>query len=234
MPIFEVLGTDMHNHLLNGVDDGSKSIEESLSCIRTMSQLGYRRMYITPHFQPSHYANREEDIVSKYRLFKEQVEAEGIDIELVDVAGEYRIEDAFVARLGEGGFLKIGGHNLLVELSLRQPRDDVKETIFELQQMGYEVILAHPERYPYLGAKSKLLEELKDSGVYFQVNILSLSGFYGMMPSRVGYQLVERGWVEYLGTDMHNAIYADALKKASHSIKIQKMLEHYPFKNSEL
>lgn len=234
IPIFESLGTDIHCHLVPGVDDGSKNYEESIECIRRMYEVGYRKMYITPHFQYPRYQNDEDDIKSRFEELKKHVEQAGVEMQLAGVAGEYRIDDAFQKRIEDARFLKIGGKYVLVELSLHQQRMGIEETIFDLQTKGYEVILAHPERYPYLGATSPMLERLKEQDVYFQINVLSLSGFYGEMSRKIGYELVNRGWVELLGTDMHNTRYAQALMDASRDKKLAKLLDKCEFMNCKL
>lgn len=233
-PIFSVLGTDMHCHLIPAVDDGSKNYDESLACIEKMREVGYKKIYVTPHFQSPRFMNKEDDIEQRFDVLKQRVKEAGIDIELVGVAGEYRIDDAFVKRIDDAKFLKIGGKYVLVELSLHQRRLGVEETIFDLQMKGYEVILAHPERYVYLGVTSPTLAKLKDQGVLFQANILSLSGFYGDIAYKTGMDLVKRGWIDLLGTDMHNMIYAHALEDATRNKQVRKILDKCEFMNSQM
>lgn len=243
IPLFEALGTDMHCHLIPGVDDGSTSIDETLSCLRIMQQAGYHKLYLSPHFNPPRYANDEEDIKSRFEELKAAVAADPeLNIELLGIGGEYRIDGQFLDRMNQKPLLTVGGHNpegnkesyLLVELSLHQQMFGIDEIIFEAQSKGYEVILAHPERYPYLAGNSKLLSQLKDQGVLFQVNVLSMSGFYGQLAFEKSMDLIRRGWVELLGTDMHNTIYANALLEATLNRNIQKVLEKYTFLNSKI
>lgn len=242
IPLFEVLGTDMHCHLIPGVDDGSTSIDESLKCLRMMQQAGYHKLYASPHFNPPRYANVEEDISSRFEELKAAVAADPeLNIELLGVGGEYRIDDRFLARLNSRPLLTVGGKDpqgskdnyLLVELSLHQQMFGIDEIIFDAQSKGYEVILAHPERYPYLVGNSKLLEQLKGRGVLFQVNVLSIAGFYGQPAFEKSMELVQKGWVELLGTDMHNPIYANALLEATLNRNVQKVLEKHTFMNSK-
>lgn len=234
VPIFGALGTDMHCHLVPGVDDGSKSFEESKSCIQTMWSVGYRKMYITPHFQFPRFQNDEEDIATRYQSLVDELHQSGVEMEFVGVGGEYRIDDGFSSRMENPKFLTLKDNRLLVELSLHQPRMGLEETLFDLQMKGYELILAHPERYPYLSSNSTQLERLKEMGVMFQVNVLSLGGFYGEVSRREGYKMIGNGWVELLGTDMHNLMYADALRRTSHDKRVQKLLEKVEFQNKNI
>ncbi|MCQ2299289.1 MAG: hypothetical protein MJZ81_04105 [Bacteroidales bacterium] len=233
-PIFEALVTDMHNHLVPMVDDGSRSMTESLQCIRTMQDLGYKRMYITPHFQFPRFPNNEEDIKRRFEEVKEAAKNEGLEIELIAAGGEYRIDDSFEKRIDDPHFLLINDRYVLVELSLHQPRMGMEEVIFNLQMKGFEVILAHPERYPYLNIHSKTAEHLREQGVLFQLNVLSLDGFYGEAAEHKAQEYLKAGWADMLGTDLHNTKYAGALIEASKSCKVRKILEKYQFLNTEL
>ena len=131
-------------------------------------------------------------------------------------------------------FLLVGGKYVLVEFSLHQQVIGLDQVMFDLQMKNYEIILAHPERYPYYSGTSSKLQHLKDMGINFQVNILSLSGFYGESPKRKAFEMIEKGWVEFMGTDMHNTLYAQALIDATHDRKIIKLMEKHKFLNSHV
>lgn len=232
-PIFAPLGTDMHCHLIPKVDDGSKCDEESVECLTTLKAVGYDKVIITPHFS-SRFFNDEEDIKRRYAALKMVAEQAGVEIELKSLAGEYRIDERFKERQAQPHFLKINNKYLLVEFSLHQNLQGVDETIFDLQMEGYEIILAHPERYPYLNVLGARMEQLKNQGVYFQTNVLSLGGFYGEEPKKRAYEMLERGWVEFIGTDTHNSMYARALIDISHDRKVARTIEKYDFLNKTL
>lgn len=233
-PIFAALGTDMHCHLVPKVDDGSKCIEESIECLNTLKAVGYNKVIITPHFQYPRFPNDEDDIVRRYEELKRQAAEAGVEIELAGIGGEYRIDSGFAKRLENPRFLQVGGKYVLVEFSLHQQMMGCDEMIFDMQMKGYEVILAHPERYPYLGAPSHRMEQLKEQGVFFQVNVLSLGGFYGEEAKRRAFTMLDHGWVEFLGTDTHNILYSQALSDLSRNRKIEKVLEKHTFLNNTL
>lgn len=233
-PIFEALGTDMHCHLVPRVDDGSKCIEESIECLQTLKAVGYNKVIITPHFQTPRFENDEDDIVRRYEEMKRQVADFGLELELAGIGGEYRIDSGFAKRLENPRFLKVAEHYVLVEFSLHQQMMGCDELIFDMQMKGYEVILAHPERYPYLNVHSTRLEQLKNQGVYFQVNVLSLGGFYGDEAKKKAFAMINQGWVEFLGTDTHNTMYAQALAGLTHDRKVAKVLETHDFLNRTL
>ena len=233
-PIFEALGTDMHCHLIPRVDDGSKCIKESIECLNTLAAVGYKKVIITPHFQHPRFDNDEDDICRRFEEAKRQAAEAGVEIEIAGIGGEYRIDSGFKNRLENPRFLKVGGKYVLVEFSLHQQMMGVDEMIFDMQMNGYEVILAHPERYPYLNVQGDRMEQLKNQGVYFQINALSLGGFYGDEARIKAFEMLERGWVEFMGTDTHNTMYAKALIDLSNNRKVAKVLEKYEFKNKEL
>lgn len=233
-PIFEALGTDMHCHLVPQVDDGSKCFEESVECLKTLKAVGFNKVYITPHFQHPRFDNDEEDIRRRYQEMKLRAVEAAVDIEMAGVAGEYRIDSGFKNRLENPRFLQVAGKYVLVEFSLHQQMMGCDEMIFDLQMKGYDIILAHPERYPYLNVLGSRMEQLKNQGVFFQINALSLGGFYGEEPKRRAYQMLERGWVEFMGTDTHNTMYAQALIDLSNDRKVEKILNKYEFLNKTL
>lgn len=235
-PIFESLGIDMHCHLLPGVDDGSQSEAETITCLRIMKEAGFHSVILTPHYQVQKYRNIEEDIVERYNTLQLDLKSsQAGDIpNLVDISGEYRVDTGFQERIKNNKFLTINNRFLLAEYSLSQQVLGLEQVIFDLQMQNHEIILAHPERYPYFSSVSPTLQYLKDAGVYFQVNVLSLLGFYGPAAKRKGYEMIEQGWVEFLGTDMHNVNYAQALIDCTYDKKIEKLLATTKFMNSQI
>ena len=233
-PIFQSLGTDMHCHLVPKVDDGSKCVEESIECLNTLKAVGYNKVIITPHFQYPRFPNDEGDICRRYEELKKQAIDAGVEIEMVGIGGEYRIDSGFQQRLENPRFLQVGGKYVLVEFSLHQQMMGCDEMIFDMQMKGYEVILAHPERYPYLNVQGSRIEQLKNQGVFFQINVLSLGGFCGEEATKRAYAMLARGWVACIGTDTHNGMYAQALIDLSHDRKVEKVLEKHEFLNNTL
>jgi tyrosine-protein phosphatase YwqE len=236
IPTFASLGIDIHCHMLPGVDDGSKSNEESLACLKVMRDAGFEKVICTPHYQYPRFPNVESDIQNRYDsmlLDFTSLNAQNIP-QMIGVAGEYRVDSGFSDRIKNNQFLLVGGKYLLTEFSLHQQVIGLDQVMFDLQMKNYEIILAHPERYPYYSSASSKLQHLKDMGVYFQVNILSLIGFYGEGPRRKAFEMIEKGWVEFLGTDMHNTLYAQALIDATHDRKIIKLIEKHQFLNSQV
>lgn len=232
---FSPLVTDMHCHLLPGVDDGSSNIQETVECLKAMASVGFQKVYFTPHFQ-ANYPNEENDIQKRFATLKKQLAAmdDGTLPEVAAVSGEYRFDPRFARRPGVDNVLTLPGKRLLCEFSLHF-NDYMPIDIFaEYQKLGYTLILAHPERYPYLGIHSSEVKTMKDMGIFFQINVLSLNGFYGDTAMQKGYEYIEAGLAEYLGTDTHNMRYAKALKDTANNKKVQKIMKSHTFLNNQL
>lgn len=231
--ILKYLNADVHTHLLPGVDDGVRDFETALSCINEMKRNGINKIYITPHFQTHRFKNDEDDIKYRFDELQKQLGEYVSDIEL-QLAGEYLIDSGFEERLKTKNLLAINDKYLLVEFSFNQSMLGMEELFFDIQMKGYEVILAHPERYHYLNQDSKLLNNLKEQGIYFQSNIMSFGGFYGSESMKRAYQYVDKGWINFLGTDIHGKKYRDALVDVCKKSKFQKLLKKNTFLNNQL
>ena len=231
--ILKYLNADIHSHLLPAVDDGVRDLETALSCMNEMKRNGINKIYVTPHFQSHRFRNDGDDIRNKFDELRKQVNEQIPDIEL-RLAGEYLIDSGFEERLQSKKLLTINDKYLLVEFSFNQSMLGMEELFFEMQMKGYEVILAHPERYHYLNQDSKLLNNLKEQGVYFQSNIMSFCGFYGSESMKRAYQYVDKGWINFLGTDIHGKKYRDALVDVCKKSKFQKLLKKNTFLNNQL
>jgi protein-tyrosine phosphatase len=224
------LGVDLHSHLIPGIDDGAKTLEESLALIRRMVELGFKRIYTTPHVMADHYPNTREGILRGLEGVLRGLD--GIPIEL-GVAAEYFLDEQFEELLQKEELLTLPGKRVLVEMAGVAPAHKLLDTLFRMRTKGYKPLLAHPERYPYYRRDFKALERLKDFGCEFQVNLLSLAGHYGSTIQEQGFKLIKHGMVEFLATDMHSEQHADKLKEALGDKRIQKVLEK-KFSNGSL
>lgn len=206
------LEVDMHSHLIPGIDDGSKSMEESLELIQRLSSYGLRKIITTPHIMSEYYKNNPEIISMGLEDLRKAVKAEGISI-TIEAAAEYYMDEILLEKIKGGEKLLTFGENyILVETGFINKPQMLLETMFQLEMSGYKPILAHPERYQYLLADKGLLEDLVDRKILFQVNLLSLTGFYSKPVKDFAESLVERDLVKFFGTDCHNVRYLDMLE----------------------
>lgn len=226
----EWLRADMHSHLLPGIDDGSPDINTSLQLIRGFKELGYKKIITTPHILWEIYPNTRDIILQKLEEVQKEISNANIDIEF-HAAAEYYIDEHFASQLeNKVPLLTISGNMVLVEISMLTMPMDLQEILFEMQMQNYQPVLAHPERYTYLLRNKELLDQLKDSGCYFQMNLLSLSGHYGEDVQRLAEYLLKKNYYDLAGTDLHHSGHLALLKKIPSS-QLKKLQDTGTIKN---
>lgn len=210
----------MHSHLLPGIDDGVDSMGAAIEVIRGFSNLGYRKLITTPHIMHDFYKNSPEVILPLLEEVKKAVAGENIDIEL-EAAAEYYLDEHFMALIdGNEPLLTFGDKHILFELSFMAKPLTLREAIFKLQTKGYKPILAHVERYLYFHKNIDELLELKDTGLFFQLNLLSLSGYYSKPVKQMAEKLVTKNVVDFIGSDCHNANQLISVSKVLNSAEM--------------
>ena len=228
------LRTDMHSHLIPGIDDGAKDVTSSLELIKGFVQLGYKKLITTPHVLWEIYPNTPDIINKGITELKSAADKEGLGIEL-HAAAEYFIDDHFEDELRKKTPLLCINNNLvLVEFSMVTAPFDLQKVIFDLQMQEYQPVIAHPERYTYLIRNKATLEQLKTAGCIFQVNLLSLTGYYGSSVKELAEYLVLNNYYELAGTDLHHAHHLTALQKLAVSPLYARLKDSGMIKNSSL
>jgi protein-tyrosine phosphatase len=211
---FSELGADMHSHFIPGIDDGCKTIDESLLLIRSMKKLGFRKLITTPHIMSDYFRNTNAIITDGLIRLREKLVAEQIHIEL-EAAAEYYLDDSFLKLLNAGDLLTFGKEKyLLLEVSYINYPENFNTIVFDVIVKGYIPVLAHPERYPFWSVKFDEYKKLKEMGVLFQLNITSLSGYYGPDIKRTAEKLAVNNMIDFLGTDAHHEKHLMALQKS--------------------
>lgn len=201
---------DCHCHVLPGIDDGSCTLEESVQLVMRQVSWGYERIVCTSH-RTRLYQNTPATVSSACEALQRALQEGGVEVELVP-SMEYRlIPETWPETLRNGWLMPWEGNHILVELPISNPLkigDIVPEDeIRRLLDMGYQPVLAHPERYLYLDMER--YKSLKAAGALFQGNIGSLEGLYGPSVSLRARQLRESLGFDLFGTDLHNSSYAD-------------------------
>jgi protein-tyrosine phosphatase len=195
---------DIHCHLLPGVDDGVKTWEESLECLRLAVREKVSRVLVTPHIWPGQYDNPPAELEEKFEEWRRKASLLGLDLHLGSEV--YYLPDLVEAhRAGRFVTMAGKGRHLLVELPLALFPPGVSRTLFELRLAGLEPILAHPERYPYAAKDPFRLEELGKAGVPFQITTHSVVGLFGAAIQKTAFSLLEKGWVYLMASDAHSA-----------------------------
>lgn len=224
------LGVDIHNHLLPGIDDGCKTIEESVQYIRQLVNLGFERLICTPHVFTELYPNTKETIEPALQLLKKALidSGHGIDI---SSAAEYMIDENF--KVSEG-LLCLPNKTILIEMSYLNETPNIEKVIFDLQIKGYKIILAHPERYNFYHNDLRKLQRYKDMGVLLQLNLLSITGYYGKEVKRAAEYIIESKLYDIAGTDLHHDRHLSALSSVVENGILYKKIGSYPFLNRQL
>lgn len=222
---FSQLVTDMHSHLIPGIDDGAPDIETSLQLIRGLSELGYKKLITTPHIMWDMYKNTREDILNGLEELQKKIREEKIDI-IIEAGAEYFLDNYFKSLLEKKEPLLTLNENLvLVEFSLASEPIDMKEILFEMQLQGYQPVIAHPERYSYNERNHEFFANMKSSGYWFQLNILSLAGVYGKSPQTLARNFIKNNYYELVGTDLHNPLHLRMLNELEFSKELKYLLD---------
>lgn len=202
--------TDIHCHIVPGIDDGSPDAATSADIIERMQAWGINRILASPHVTMVTFENDHSTIDPALASLHEELQRRGNGIEVLNHA-EYRIDDLFSRRLESGDIMPMPGNYLLIENSFMQEPWNLDNLVFDLQVKGYIPILAHPERYPYYYNKKDRFKELHNAGLNFQINLLSLAEAYGKAEKKVAEMLIKEGLVDFVGTDIHRLSHADRI-----------------------
>lgn len=228
------LHTDIHSHLIPGIDDGSKDTITSLNLISGLVELGFKKLITTPHIMQDMYPNTRDDILKRVDLLKSDVKKQGIDVEIT-AAAEYFLDDNVAELLKKKEpLLAISGKMALVEFSMVSPSFGIKDILFEMQMQGYTPVIAHPERYVYLEGNKEFFDELKTTGCLLQLNLLSLSGYYGKNVLEFSQYLIKKQYYDLVGTDLHNSHHLESLHDSRINTQVQKLLASGKIINSQL
>lgn len=193
------LVVEVHNHVLPGVDDGARTMQDALQMMFFWAEMGYQKVIATPHQNTSMNApeHRLQEAEAKLQA---QIQEQELPIFLTSAA-EYLIEPELLKQLDS---LRTFGPKryVLIELGFWMPPIGWEQVVFELQQRDYTPVLAHPERYSF--ADKQTMKKWFEQGYLLQVNLLSLGGAYGREAQAKAEYLLEKGWVHFLGSDMHH------------------------------
>lgn len=195
--------TDYHSHLLPGMDDGVKTMAETLEILEEMEKQGIRKVWFTPHIMQD-IPNKTADLKKKFA----EVQATYHGNIILHLAAENMLDNLFDERLEKNDLLPIekeGKRYLLVETSYFNPPMDLYDVLKRIQQKGYYPLIAHPERYEYMSMKD--YRELKVANVLFQLNLSAVGGIYGKGIQKKAETLLNADMYDFLGNDVHSINY---------------------------
>lgn len=220
---FSGIRTDMHSHIIPGIDDGAPNLEAALAMARKYVALGFKKVIATPHVMADFYRNTPDTINNGLDVLREGLLQNEINLE-VEAAAEYYFDETFINKLSKKEVLGFGNNYLLFELSYINQPPNLLDVLFKIQDAGFYPVLAHPERYPYYHGSIENYLQIIEYGCFLQLNTISLTGYYGKGVKNAAESLVDNNCVSFLGSDMHHLRHAKALKDSLNTSRIEKLL----------
>jgi tyrosine-protein phosphatase YwqE len=203
---------DIHSHLLPGIDDGAKTFGDTLRLTQALQDIGISEFITTPHIIQHVWDNTHEQILDKKATTVLELEKNNITVPF-KAAAEYLMDDQFVQLFQSNNLLTLKDNYVLVEMSYINPPIQLYSILFDLQVAGYIPVLAHPERYLFYHNNFNEYLKLKRAGCLFQLNLLSVVGYYGAGITKITEQLLQKGMYTYVGSDVHHDNHITAFKQ---------------------
>lgn len=212
---------DRHSHILPGVDDGIKTIDDSLKLLDLMEEAGVAEVWLTPHIMED-IPNSIDGLKAR---FEQLLKAYKGNIKL-HLAAEHMLDNLFSERFAKKELLTMEDDLLLVETSYFNPPYGFENTLKEIMSKGYRPLLAHPERYKYMDMKD--YARLKEAGVLFQLNLGAINGGYSPETQKKAKKILEKGWYNFFGSDVHSIRQYKNITSTPISKKLIKAVESIP------
>lgn len=224
-PQYLPLTLDIHSHILPGIDDGSPDMATSLQLIRGLYDLGIRESVATPHIIGDMYRNTPQIINDALKKVQQACKKAGIKMEL-SAAAEYMLDDHFMELLQKKeSLLTLYKNIILTEISYSTTPENLDAITAGITDRGYLPVLAHPERYHYYQQRLEKYFELKEMGFVLQINLLSLTGYYGKKAEKAVKFILDNNLASLAGTDLHHEKHLATLGEARNRIIFQQYLE---------
>ena len=228
---------DIHSHIIPEVDDGSRSLEESIDMIKIANKKGIKIIVTTPHYMTNNYEFKREELESKVHYINEVLKANNIDTEIL--LGQEIMMDINVFDLLDKGI--IGGINnsryILIEFNMDIELTNFDGIIKKFKDRGYIPVIAHPERYRYVINNIDIVKKWVKSGALMQMNLGSVSGIHGKLAQKTVIKLLNENLIHLCGSDSHffRNVYKDLdkdLKILKKVVKNNKMYEDIIINNN--
>ncbi|MCZ4245423.1 tyrosine-protein phosphatase [Pedobacter punctiformis] len=227
---FSNIGTDMHSHIIPGIDDGAQTINDSLLLAKKFKELGFKKLIATPHIMADYFRNTPDTINRGLDILRKGLQEIQLDLE-VDAAAEYYLDETLERKVKQKEVLTFGNHYVLFELSYINAPQNLIDFIKTMQDAGYKPVLAHPERYPYYYASIEKYHQIRETGCLMQLNSIALTGYYGSGAKKVAIEMVENHMIDFIGSDMHHLKHAAALEESLSTAEMQKLLSQHQLNN---
>lgn len=215
---------DIHNHILPGIDDGARTIEDSIAIIKAFAEFGVSRFIATPHIMYDYYPNNLKTITNSLSILNLELGKQSSADVSIEAAAEHMIDSNFGLLLEQKEVMPLKKNYLLIEMSYLQPSINFEESIQQIAANRFFAILAHPERYIYLQKRAKKYESYKKKGILFQLNLLSLSEYYRKDVQQTAFKLLTEGLIDYVASDVHSLAQIEKLREIKISNKVLNKL----------
>lgn len=223
--------TDIHSHILPGIDDGSPDIETSILLVEGLIKLGISHSIATPHIIGDLYRNNYDTINNALTALRNALEEKQLKFK-INAAAEYMLDAYFLELLQKKvPLLTLKNNLILTEFSYAERPFNVENIVFAVITEGYQPILAHPERYAYYHNDYKQYHHLADLGFLLQVNLLSLTGYYGKAVAKAAAYIIKNKLVSFTGTDLHHLRHLDALNDPANKTVFAELFSGQTFNN---
>lgn len=196
---------DIHSHILPGVDDGARDLDEALKMLRLAEEEGIGKMILTPHQKPDRHCVSVQGFKDRMSVLQKEAGKCGLDIKLYP-GGEIFFRQSLAEELHSGKLSTLAGSRyVLVEFFPQEQYRYIRDGLYSLLVAGYFPVIAHVERYVQIVDSWECQEELLDMGCFFQVNAGSLTGNGGLRTKAAAWRLVKQQMVHFVATDAHQA-----------------------------
>lgn len=195
---------DIHTHILNNVDDGSESIEETLDLFDEAERIGVKEIILTPHYYKGLYTEKNEVVLEKYSKLLELLEENNIDVKAHIGREIYMLPD-ISEEIIAGNIMPLANSKyVLLETSFEVRQLYLENEFYNLIENGYIPIFAHVERYGFVQKNPDILDNFINMGVQIQCNYGSILGLYGKKAQKVVKKLLKEEKVDYMASDVHS------------------------------
>ena len=222
---------DMHSHILYGIDDGSRTREESVELLKYLEKQGVTESIVTPHYID------DTQFVASIEKRKELIRDLQTETNIkLYIGNEVYFSDKTIESLNSKKLSTLNDSKyILIEFPLSNRIKDVDEMVYDLSTNGVIPIIAHPERYLYVQEDYKYLDKLVEVGALFQVNYGSIIGIYGSKAEKTAKTLLKKGYISFLGSDIHRIDkpidLEKAMKKLKKIVKKQEIVDDLTYNN---
>ena len=230
---FSQLAVDMHSHLIPGIDDGAKNMDETIAMLAKFEALGYKKVITTPHVYSDCYRNTPETILGGLKNVQQTAKDLGLTIE-IEAAAEYYCDEYFLDLIEKKELLSIDNKYVLMEFSFHAEMDNWREFVFGVRAAGYTPIIAHFERYMYWIGSTKVAQEMVELGAKLQLNYNSLAGHYGPSIKKQAELLISNNLISFLATDCHRIQHLRIMEDNANNAFVHKLLNSGLLLNNQL